>query len=90
MGYGSDRVYVDSLERYVDVDLPTEEWHETILEDALWFSEYGLPFDLRELPDPMYRAHLAIIRGRQDRRAEDREEADSEVKEVTRQHGNRL
>lgn len=34
-------------------------------------AEYGAPFDLRELPDPMFRAHLAILRGRADRRQED-------------------
>jgi len=67
-------VYVDSLDRWLDVDLPTEEWHQTVLEDAGWFQEYGVPFDLRELPEPMFQAHLAIIKGMRDRRQDELEE----------------
>jgi len=33
--------------------------------------EYGTPIDLRELPDPMFQAHLAIIRGVRERRKDD-------------------
>lgn len=71
MGYGSDWVHVDTLERDVRVDLPTEDWHETVIADALWFDEYGAPFDLRELPEPMFQAHLAILRGRRERRQDE-------------------
>lgn len=52
--------------------------------------EYGAPFDLRELPRPMFRAHLAILSGRADRRAEEAEEieadADDAQREVNRGH----
>lgn len=34
-------------------------------------SEFGAPFDLRELPQPMFQAHLAILRGQRERRAEE-------------------
>jgi len=34
-------------------------------------AEYGAPFDLRRLPDPMFHAHLAILKGRSDRRNEE-------------------
>ena len=61
------------------MDLPTEQWHRTVLEDAMWFDEYGVPFDLRELPDAMFRAHLAILRGKADRRADEQDEADREA-----------
>jgi len=52
----------------VSVDLPREDWHQTVIEDALWFQEYGAPFDLRELPEAQFRAHLAILRGVRERR----------------------
>ena len=67
-------MYVDSLDRWLDVDLPTEEWHQTVLEDAGWFQEFGIPFDLRELPEPMVQAHLAIIRGRAERQRDEIED----------------
>ena len=68
---GNDRVYVDSLDRNVPVDLPTEDWHTTVLEDHIWMMEYGCSIDLRSLPEPMFQAHLALIRGVQQRRQEE-------------------
>jgi hypothetical protein len=73
-GYGSDRVYVERFEQHVDVDLPTEDWHDIVLEDAVWFQEFGVPFDLRKLPEPMFQAHLAIIRGRAQRQHDEFDE----------------
>jgi len=35
------------------------------MEDAIWWSEYGCPFDAYSvLPANEYRAHLAILEGR--------------------------
>jgi hypothetical protein len=53
-------------------------------------AEYGAPFDLRELPGPMVEAHLAILRGRVDRRRDDTPDGSDvpDQQEVT-QHGYR-
>lgn len=42
----------------------------------MWMMEYGCPFDLRELPDPMFQAHLALLRGLNEKRREQAEEAE--------------
>jgi hypothetical protein len=34
------------------------------MQDAVFWSEYGCPFDARRLPAREYQAHLAILAGR--------------------------
>lgn len=48
-------------------------------------SEYGAPFDLRKLPGPMFRAHLAIIEGKRQREADEQEDAEVDADHVQQQ-----
>ena len=47
-------------------------------------AEYGVPFDLRRLPGPMFRAHLAIISGMNQRRREDADELERDASNAER------
>lgn len=69
-------MYVDRLDDQIPVEIPTEDWHTTVLEDHTLFSEFGIPFDPRALPEQHVRAHLAIIRGRRRREQEEAPDED--------------
>jgi len=62
-----------------------EEWEQRVLEDHIFFSEYGLPFDPRTLPAKEYHAHLAIIRGKNMKQQEESEKTEREAKKAKRQ-----
>ncbi|KAF5071353.1 hypothetical protein DSECCO2_213370 [anaerobic digester metagenome] len=45
--------------------VPTEVWEARVMQDAVFMSEYGCPFDARTtLPAREYQAHIAILRGK--------------------------
>jgi len=55
---------------------PDEAWEARVMEDCLVWSEYGCPFDIRTaLPRREYLAHLSILRGRNEKRKEQADEA---------------
>jgi len=57
-----------------DVDF-SKAWHRTVLEDHAMWGEFGHPpFDIRQLPSPMYQAHQAILRGKAKRQQDERED----------------
>lgn len=55
------------------------------MRDSKIFAEYGIPFDPRELPAPEYEAHLAIVEGTQEKRAEENKKAEREGKRAEQQ-----
>lgn len=55
-----------------------------MLDDALWFDEYGAPFDLRLLPARQFEAHLAIISGKNQERKKQHDEIEREQKKAKR------
>jgi hypothetical protein len=59
-----------------------KHWHQRVLEDHLWMQEYGCPFDLRELPAPEFKAHLALIQGEQMREIDESEKQEREVDNI--------
>lgn len=56
-----------------------ERWEQRVIEDHQWMKEYGCPFDLRELPSPEFRAHLALITGEKMREIDENEKAQDDV-----------
>lgn len=60
---------------------PTEVWEARVMQDAVFWSEYGCPFDARAvLPAREYQAHIAILRGKAARI----EEEERKMKQRTR------
>jgi len=54
-----------------------ELWQQRVTQDAVLWSEYGCPFDLRSvLPVREYRAHLAILKGKGEKMDEERRKAE--------------
>lgn len=53
-------------------------WEHKVVEESLWWSEYGCPLsDPRAvLPEREYRAHLAILLGRTEKRKREREKSE--------------
>lgn len=70
----------DSIDPRI-VDAP---WKRRVLEDSVVFSEYGLPFDLRELPQREYQAHVELLRGRNEERQKEQDEADKQAQQLQR------
>lgn len=61
-----------------------ERWHYVVLEDHLLWSELGCPIDVRDLPRPMQRAHLAVLEGKNERRRDEREKNEREARKARR------
>lgn len=59
-------------------DVFAEPWKARVVEDALWFDEYGAPFDLRKLPARQFEAHMAIIQGKNKEREKQQRKAEQE------------
>lgn len=60
-------------------------WERKVVEDHLWMSEYGLPFDLRSLPKKHFEAHIAILQGIARERSEQADEQEREAKKAKSQ-----
>lgn len=55
---------------------PEERWEARVMEQSVFWGEYGLPIDPhKELPMRDYKAHLAIIEGKKQKRKEERKSA---------------
>jgi len=53
----------------------TKRWHAKVVEDHQLWRKFGHPpFNLRELPSPMYQAHLALLEGEAIKQEEQRKE----------------
>lgn len=50
----------------------------------MWMAEYGVPFDLRLLPGKMFSAHLAILRGKIDKREKEQSKSEREMERAKR------
>lgn len=55
-----------------------------MLEDATWFDEYGVPFDLRRLPRRQFEAHMAILQGKNAEREKQQRETERQQKKANR------
>lgn len=63
--------------------VPEETWERRVVEDHAVWSEFGCPIDIRSnLPAREYKAHLAIIEGKAERREKNRQKAEKESNKV--------
>lgn len=65
-----------------ELDSP-EPWKTRVLTDSMIFREYGLPYDLRELPQREFQAHKALLEGVCLKKADNEE--DKEVERMEKQ-----
>lgn len=62
-----------------------EPWLNRVLTDSMIFQEYGLPYDLRELPVREFQAHKALLLGMRIDRANTKKEMEKKQKKAERQ-----
>ena len=58
--------------------MPETPFERRVIQDALWWQEYGCPVNPRDLPEYEYKAHFAVLEGKAKKRREEQRDAERE------------